>query len=324
MRRVEITPQDREHWLRLRTQDVTSTEASALFYLSPYATAFELWHQKKDGQIITIEQTERMEMGLALEPAIVAVFSKRYGVKVRALNKYIRLPDVRMGSSFDYEVVGVRDDWEGSDTTFRDLYTSMGPGILEAKNVDWFVHRNSWDNDDQPVPTHIEIQVQHQLEVMQTRDWAVITPLIGGNQLLALPVLRDIDFGAGIRDRCVEFWASIEAGTAPAPVMPDDADALIAMYSHAEPGKLADLRGNTELVGLLQEYQFAGELAKQADLQKRTARARALELMGDAEKALADGYKIAAGLVAPTEIKAYTRAGYRTFRVTSSKKDSKP
>jgi putative phage-type endonuclease len=319
MQRLEITPSDRDHWLRLRTEDVTSTETSALFYLSPYSTAFELWHQKKNREIVEIQQTERMELGLAMEPVIVKVFSKRYGVKVRALNKYIRLPHARMGASFDYEVVGLRDDWEGKDATFRELYREHGPGILEAKNVDLFIHRNQWDADDQPVPTHIEIQVQHQLEVMQTRNWAVITPLVGGNQLLALPVMRDPKFGEALREKVVEFWSTIDRDEEPSPIMPDDADAVIALYQHAEPGKVADLRDNPTVTSLLQEYNFASELAKQADLQKRTARARLMEIVGDAEKVIADGYKVSAGIVAPTEIPAYTRKGYRSFRVTKAK-----
>lgn len=319
MRRVEITPKDRDHWLRLRTEDITSTEASGLYYLSPYTTLFELWHQKRRREVIEIEQTERMELGLAIEPVIVKVFSKRYGVKVRALNKYIRIPDARMGASFDYEVVGLRDDWDGKHDQFRRLYEEHGPGILEAKNVDWFVHRDNWGDDEQPVPTHIEIQVQHQLHVMETRNWAVITPLVGGNQLLALPVMRDPNFGQAIEDKVVHFWQTVILGEEPSPVMPADAEAVIALYSHAEPGKIADLRDNPTAKQLANEYAFAADLSKQADIQKRTARARLMELIGDAEKVLGDGYKISAGVVAESHIPAYTRKGYRAFRLTTQK-----
>ena len=41
-------------------------------------------------------------------------------------------------------------------------------------------------------------------------------------------------------------------------------------------------------------------------------------MIGEAEKVLASGYSISAGIVAPCEV-AYTREGYRLFKVTKKK-----
>ena len=41
-----LDPADEAEWLAMRRQDVTSTETAALFGLSPYTTAFEVWHQR--------------------------------------------------------------------------------------------------------------------------------------------------------------------------------------------------------------------------------------------------------------------------------------
>ena len=39
---------DKQSWLQARLQDVTSTEVSALYDLSPYRTEFDLYQEKKN------------------------------------------------------------------------------------------------------------------------------------------------------------------------------------------------------------------------------------------------------------------------------------
>ena len=56
-----IQIQDRDQWLAERVKDVTSTEVSALYGLNPYKSEFELFHEKRDGQIVQIQQNERMK-----------------------------------------------------------------------------------------------------------------------------------------------------------------------------------------------------------------------------------------------------------------------
>ena len=61
MTRQTITPRDREHWLSLRAQDLTSTDVAALFGMSPYKTKFELWHEKRSGERVRIAQNDRAQ-----------------------------------------------------------------------------------------------------------------------------------------------------------------------------------------------------------------------------------------------------------------------
>ena len=58
-----IITRDEQHWLELRTKDLTSTDIAALFGLSPYKTAFELFHEKRDGQVVKLKPNERMKWG---------------------------------------------------------------------------------------------------------------------------------------------------------------------------------------------------------------------------------------------------------------------
>ncbi len=59
--------------------------------------------------------------------------------------------------------------------------------------------------------------------------------------------------------------------------------------------------------------------AQYADDEKKSAKAELLLAIGDAEKVLLDGFRISASMRAPAEVKAYIRAGFRDFRITTMK-----
>lgn len=313
-----IYPKDDAHWHRLRHSDVTSTEAAALFGLSPYSTAYELAVQKLEQAPPTFADSERMFWGRMHERTIARVMAARYGIKVRKLNAYARRVDVSMGASFDYEVVGVANPAADDQSLIR-LYEERGPGILECKNVDAFVYSRQWEsNEDEEAPAHIEIQVQHQMEVID-RGWAVIAALVGGNRLEKLIRTRDHEVGTAIRSKIEKFWIDMADGRMPPIELPEDANIIRKVYGYAEPGKLLDKRGNREIADLCYEYVAAGNRAKVAEDERRSAGARLLMAIGDAEKVMTDGFSISAGVVSDAEIPAYTRKGYRNLRVTAAK-----
>ena len=254
-------------------------------------------------------------MGKALESSIAQMVAKRYGVQVKRLSAYMRREDVRMGASFDYEIIGAVAG-EVEDTVLQNLYTQHGPGVLEVKNVDRSVFTANWQDDG--APDHIEIQVQHQLHVIE-RSWSCIAALVGGNRMHLIPRMRDMEVGTAIAAKIVQFWASIESNNAPNPVLPADAEFIGKLCGYAEIGKLLDKRGDERLNKLAAEYKAAGEAAQLADDAKRSAKAELLLAIGDAEKVLLDGFKISAGMRAPAEVKAYTRAGFRDFRISKVK-----
>lgn len=313
-----IHPTDDAHWHRLRHVDVTSTEAAALFGLSPYSTAYELAVQKLEQAPPTWSDNERMFWGRMHERTIARVMAARYGIKVRKLSAYARHGSVSMGASFDYEIVGVANPAVDDPSLIR-LYEDHGPGILECKNVDTFVYSRQWESSDEDeAPAHIEIQVQHQMEVID-RDWCVIAALVGGNRLEKLIRVRDREVGEAITAKVRKFWIDMAEGRMPPIELPEDADIIRKVYGYAEPGKLLDKRGNCEIADLCYEYVAAGNRAKIAEDERRSAGARLLMAIGDAEKVMADGYSISAGVVSDAEIPAYTRKGYRNLRVTAVK-----
>lgn len=328
MNRELITPADEAHWLQLRTQDLTSTDIAALFGLSPYKTAYELWHEKRSGEVVRIKDNDRMKWGRRLEATVAEGIAEDQGWTVRPFKEYGRLPEVRIGASFDFRIMWGRD---ASDEPqgFRAFDTDID-AILEIKTVDSLAFRNGWtvEPDYVEAPAHIELQVQHQMLVSGLRR-AYIGVMIGGNRIEVIQREADDQVHAGIIAKASEFWASIAEGREPEPVMPGDAEAVIRRYQQVEPGKQLDARGDAILAARIADY--ARLKAEAADVSKLAdaAKAEILQMIGDAEKVILDGYSISAGLtspslgtlVTPEMVGTYigARSGFRNFRVTAKK-----
>lgn len=324
MNRETITFQSEAEWHALRAGDITSTECAALFGCSPYATEYEL-HHRKTGQIAdTFEVNERMVWGNRLEAAIAYGIAEDFGLVVEPFKVYMRMPDLRMGSSFDFKIVGIVDGFTG-DETYRDLFRENGAGIMEVKNVDGLQFKRGWiaDGDDMEAPPHIELQVQHQLEVADL-EWTMIAPLVGGNTPMPFYRLRNREYGAMIREKIAAFWVSADAGIAPEPDFSKDG-ATIAQLLANDNGQTVDMTGNNRLAELVAEYTVAAADEKAAKARKDAAKAESLLLIGEAAKVIGSGFTISAASTKPSQGRLITeadvgsyvggRSGYRGFRV---------
>lgn len=309
-----ITPTDEAHWLAMRKQDITSTESAALFGMSPYATAFELWHRKRSGETPEFKVNERMKWGNRLEAAIAHGIAEEMGWTVEPLKDYMRDPVLRMGSSFDFVI------------------TSLGePVHLEIKNVDYLAFRDGWiEHEDGTIeaPEHIEMQVQHQMAVSGYKR-AFICAFVGGNRFELIERPRDASVIAAIRAKVAAFWKSVDANEEPAPIYPDDADMVIELNRYAQPGKIVDASGDAIITSMIQDYREAKAQADRFEEEAKILKAKILEHIGDAEKVLVDNFTISAGLVADTPPTVITpdmvgqtyggRKGYRSMRLTAKK-----
>ena len=300
MKREVIVPNDKAHWLELRAKDITSTEIGALFGISPYLTKFELWHRKRYAQVVEIEQNERMKWGTRLEDAIARGIGEDQEWKIRRVNRYVRVPDFRIGSSFDFEIVG-------------------HDSLLEIKNVDGLAFREGWlvDGENIEAPAHIELQVQHQLAV-SGKSACRIGALVGGNSPIILVREAKPEIGQAIVEAAKEFWRSVDADEPPAPDFRRDASFIGELYAAAQAGKSVDMRDDQRMVELVRRYQEAGRAAKEAEAERDAAKAEMLTLIGDAEKVLGAGFSISAGVIAGGTV-SFERKPYRGFRVSVKK-----
>lgn len=313
MHREFILPRDEAHWHALRAKDLTSTDIAALFGLSPYATAIDVWHNKRDGVTASVPDNERMKWGRRLESVVAHGIAEDQGWLAHAFDEYGRLPEHRVGSSFDFVV-----------------YDPAGDFILEIKTVDALAYRHGWTVEDDFVeaPAHIELQLQHQLLVSGLRV-GYIGALIGGNRVELLRREADDAVHAAILQRAAEFWRSIESGTPPPVVTADDARAYIRRATTISPGTLLDWRGDAEPQALLSAYQDAKRAAKEAEDAADVLKAELLGRIGNAERVMFDGGTISCGYTAGSPGTTITadmvgttigaRAGYRQFRINSKR-----
>jgi putative phage-type endonuclease len=299
MNREIIRTTNKEDWLKARTQDVTSTESPALFGLSPYMTEFELFHSKKDKTIGMIEENDRMKWGTRLQDSIALGIAQDNGFVVERFDGYMRLPEVRIGSSFDF---------------------FMEPsGILEIKNVDALIFREGWIVEDGEIqaPHHIELQLQHQM-LVKGASVGYIGALIGGNRVSLLQRFPDPEIHTRILEECERFWKQVDSGIAPSPDFIKDADFITKLYKQAEPGKIIEADQDIDM--LAHEYALASAAEKAAKEQKDAIRAQILMKIGDASKVVGQGFSITASTTQESYVEAYTRASFRQFRVNWSKK----
>ena len=299
MNRRSRVPTDKNQWLEFRSANINSTDVAALFGLSPYVTAFELWHRLKSGTMVEIDFNERMKWGTRLETAIAMGIAEDNGWSIQRKSEYIDLPDHRLGSSFDFQI--------GTD------------GLLEIKNVDSLVFKEKWivDGDHVEAPEHIELQVQHQL-LVSGLEYAVIGALVGGNRVIMIRRERDEEIISEIKIRAAKFWQSIDENTPPAVDFQRDAEFIIKLNQFVNEGEVLDAVENQELEELARLYRSHSNVLKHVEEQRKEIKARILTIIGKAEKTHGRGFKISAGVTAETQV-SYTRKSFRDFRITWAK-----
>ncbi len=310
-----IQPRDESHWLELRKKDITSTQSSALFGLSPYTTYYELFHSLKSGKDLPFKENEFMKWGQRLQDAIAAGVAEDQGWVIRKMTEYIRIPSLRMGSSFDFEIVQNASDPD---------HLEYEKGILEIKNVFGLQFKEQWLEDDDgnlEAPPHIEMQVQHQLAV-SGYSFAYIAALVSGNQVQLIKRERDEKVINAIKQRVAAIYAQVESGVDPEPNFELDASFICSLYGYAEPGKVLDVGQNERVLELVTADQKLKSVADGAKSGREAIKAELITIIGDAEKAVAPGFSISASTVGPTLVAAFERKGHRRC-VISMKKEKK-
>jgi len=304
---IEI--ENQHQWLTERAKDVTSTEVSALFGLSPYLTEFELFHQKRDAVVVKIEPNERMKWGNRLESAIAQGAAEDMGWNIAKLNVYMRDQAARIGSSFDFKIKS----------------SANGPGILEVKNVDWVQYQKNWIDDGNgniEAPEHIELQVQHQMEISGF-EWCAIVALVGGNEQKIVLRNRDRDIGKSIREKTGEFWNRVLQNQPPSADYTRDAEFIIKQLRRdSVEGLVAE--ADAELEDMIKQYEFVRKEAADLEKIKEQRRAEILDRIGPASKVLTSFGTLSTGqvkgrsgtLITPQMVGTVIGAteGYRSFR----------
>ncbi len=310
---IEITSEDQ--WLALRKKDITSTKMAALLDLSPYSTPFEVYHAHKSNVQVPFDPSERMEKGKRMEAYIAQEIAIEKGWKVRPLNVYVRIPELKMGASFDFEYEkpnGVK-------------------GIMEIKGVDYFQFKEKWEapEEDGEATAYVEIQLQHQLECFDKYEEAVIVAATSIYDFHVYERKRDMDFGNDLRQVVRKFWKDVEAGNAPSPDFYRDSDVINELYKDILEAD-ADFTQNEHLNVLLGKYKRLSAEETTAEAERKAVKAEIHMLLENSGKAFTQDFKVTATrtkdslgtLVTEDMVGKYIggRSGYRQCRITPLKK----
>tara|TARA_R100001463_G_scaffold129360_2_gene188241 strand:+ start:223 stop:1170 length:948 start_codon:yes stop_codon:yes gene_type:complete len=304
---------DKQSWLENRLLDVTSTEVSALFNLNPYQTEFELYHQKREKIVINIDDNERMMWGRRLEDSIALEFAERNKMSVESFDVYLRNPETRMGSSFDYKITSEKE-----------------PAILEIKNVDGLAYRKNWIEHDEyniEPPEHIALQLQHQLEITGY-NVGYIVALVGGNTMKVVRSERDPKIGKLLKDKVENFWERIKLGVPPDVDYTRDAQYIMKnLCNQAEDGLV--LKADEDMDKLVDDYNAINREYVSLGKQKDAVKAQILELSQNASKIMSNYGTISCSmskaskgkLITPEMVGTYInpRKSYRMFRFNQPK-----
>ena len=304
---------DKQSWLENRLLDVTSTEVSALFNLNPYMTEFELFHQKREKIVINIDDNERMMWGRRLEDSIALEFAERNKMSVEPFDVYMRNPETRMGSSFDYKITSEKE-----------------PAILEIKNVDGLAYRKNWiEHDEYSIepPEHIALQLQHQLEITGY-NLGYIVALVGGNTMKVVRSERDPRIGKLLKGKVENFWERIKLGVPPDIDYTRDAQYIMKnLCNQADAGLV--LKADEDMDKLVDDYNAINREYVSLGKQKDAVKAQILELSQNASKIVSNYGTISCGMSKESKGKLITqdmvgtyqnpRKGYRMFRFNQPK-----
>lgn len=294
-----------------RACHIGASEVPALFDASPWLTRFELYHRKR-GTIATPEfnavtdgqpENERVYWGVKLEPAIIAAASERWGYTVEPMPH-----PVSNGRGL------------GGHPDCIATCPERGRGILEVKTADWLVVKG-WG--DEP-PAHYLLQAQTYAGLTGA-TWADLIVLVGGNELRRFQYDFRPGLFAEIERRVEAFWADVEAERAPPVDYTRDGAALIEAIG-APDDSVADLRDSLDAEQDAMDWLAGRELRDQGVAQMDAAKARLIERIGAAGRALLPSYAIGCGQTKDTpdrEAKAGEiikgRRGYRRFDIREKK-----
>jgi predicted phage-related endonuclease len=258
-----------------RQAHVGASECAALFDCSPYVTRFELWHRRKGNIAMPdLSDSERVEWGLRLEPAIIAAAADRYGYQLGETPR--RLSNGRG--------LGGHPDQLASD--------ERGPGIIEIKTADWLVFKQ-WGTEP---PEHYLLQAMAYAG-LAGRKWCDVIVLVGGNRLERFCYDFRPKIYAEIERRVEAFWQSIEANDPPPADYTRDLDTIADL--HRDGGdETIDLSADNLAHEAAAAFLFAKEARLEAEKREDAAKAELLDKLGSASFATLNGFTVRATTVA--------------------------
>ena len=180
-----------DEWLAARRRGVGGSDSPVVLGASPWKAALTLWGEKTGRLAEPVLDSDAVEMGKILEPAILERYRQKTGRPAR------HWPSTLIVKHPDVEFLFATPDGLTYDS-------ARGVGLVQLKSTGEFSGKE-WD--DGP-PLWVEVQVQHELAATRA-TWASIVVLIGGRRLKWFDVVPNERFVDVMLEREAEFWRHV-------------------------------------------------------------------------------------------------------------------
>lgn len=229
-------------FLDSRRQGIGATDAAAILNASPWATPFDVYSSKVEEQEAT-EPSLPMWLGLQIQSTVAALYSKRTGIRLRAVRK---------------QKVHPQFDWMRCHLDYAELGNPKH--LVECKTT------SNWDEwgpqGSQKIPPHYWIQVQHEMAVTGAESCTIAT-LFGLRDFRWYEVARDDEFITRLIAAEEEFWSLHVVPRNPPPIDGSPAARRYLRRQHpADNGMVRPATPEQEL--LANRYRIARHNAAQA------------------------------------------------------------
>lgn len=293
---------DRESWRQTRRLGIGASDAAAVIGFSPWKGAVRLYNEKIGLEVEDAEETEAMEWGRRLEPAVAAKYEEETGRALLHLGDYTILRSTKypwMQTTLDRWIM-TEDD--------------RGPGILQAKTAGFF-KKQEWEGGEPPV--YYQMQQTHEFIVAGV-TWGSLAVLIGGQKFLWCDFALNTDFAEQLIEREREFFERVQRKEPPPFDGSEDSAALLKqLYPRHLEGKVVAL----PMEALQWDEELLRVKAEKKALEERERAIKNLfaEAIGDAEIGLlssGDGYSYKEVRKEPYTVK---EQAYRELRRRAAK-----
>lgn len=228
---------DRALWLKRRAANINASDVGALFHVSPYRTALELWAEKV-GRIPPVDvDNVAMRRGRIFEPAVAAALQEAHpDWIIRPYGQYVEHTALRLGCTPDYAA---------SDADGRMI-------LVQAKTVAADLFENEWLGSP---PASYLFQVQAEMLLTGVRHCVLVAMVMDGREfpIHEYPFDYDEEFGAAIVRQAGIFWKHVDERREPPMKPSQDGDTLFRLHPQSEDEPVLMLHGRDDVVAICEE-----------------------------------------------------------------------
>jgi putative phage-type endonuclease len=296
MKDVRIIPvwdKTEEEWLEIRKGGIGGSDAGTICGVNKYKSPYALWTEKTKIVPTTFTGNDATKWGHRLERVVAEAYAEDYNKAVVEWPVIIWSEKYPwMFANLDFLIVDPSDEFPAGEVqTWRFEYEPPGiQGILEVKTAGIASPGSlgAWANNG--IPQSYMLQGYHYGVVADIKD-ITFAALVGGQGLQ----VRHMEWDEKVAENLIileeRFWEQVTLEVAPETDGSDATEsALSARYPRHEEGK--GIEGGETLQQLWNEFSAAKEAAEIADTQRKSLRAKILEMIGDAEFATVNGIVI--------------------------------